>query len=131
MNRHTGVVEEDNRLIKAEILKFPRKEKTCRGRHWWDTHEAAAKLKEDIKDGKHISSKPKELWLSREEYQDFELSVFRGHVYQEKRRQKELPLRIARRNKEAAKKHQAEVDSNKRAWESFYHNNEVDEMFVA
>ena len=49
----------------------------------------------------------------------------------EKRRQKELPLRIARRNKEAAKKHQAEVDSNKRAWESFYHDNEVDEMFVA
>jgi hypothetical protein len=40
-------------------------------------------------------------------------------------------LRIARRNKEAAKKHQAEVDSNKRAWESFYHDNEVDEMFVA
>ncbi|KAL7458959.1 hypothetical protein ACHAWC_011745 [Mediolabrus comicus] len=110
--RHQTIVEEDNRIIRSEIQNFPRKDKTCRGRYWWDTHEAKIKLKEDVAQGKHLTTKPKQLWLSRKIYQDFALSVFRGHIYQEKRRQKELPLRVARRNKVAAKKYKKEVDES-------------------
>ena len=124
--RHQTIVEEDNRIIRSEIQNFPRKDKTCRGRYWWDTHEAKIKLKEDVAQGKHLTTKPKQLWLSRKIYQDFALSVFRGHIYQEKRRQKELPLRVARRNKVAAKKYKKEVDESKLAWEN-YHDNRLNE----
>ena len=49
----------------------------------WHGSEAQSLLKVDIDKGKHLVLKPNELYTSREEYQQFSLQCFRGHIYQE------------------------------------------------
>jgi hypothetical protein len=52
---------------------------------------------------KHIDFKPMELWESQPQYQEFELSTFRDHVYQEEQTRKYL-LTLQARQKEKEKK---------------------------
>jgi hypothetical protein len=49
----------------------------------WHRSSAPALLKKDVDDGKHKQLKPAALYASRPEYQVFDLSVFRKHIYQE------------------------------------------------
>jgi hypothetical protein len=49
----------------------------------WSLSAAPALLKKDVDDNKHKELKPKELWQSRQEYQEFSLEEFRPHIYQE------------------------------------------------
>jgi hypothetical protein len=56
--------------------------------------------------------KPQSLHKTRPEYTAFSLKTFRQHIHQEKRHQRELPLRVARRNKKAQYKHDKEVKEN-------------------
>ena len=48
-------------------------------------HKSAAKplLEEDITIGKHLTTKPKDIYHSRVEYREFSLEEFRNHIYQE------------------------------------------------
>ena len=48
----------------------------------WNTSRAKDLLEEDIDEGLHAELKPKELWLTRPEYQEFTSDVFRDHIYQ-------------------------------------------------
>lgn len=48
----------------------------------WHKTECPKLLKKDVNEEKHLSMKPNQLYLSRPEYQEFELSVFRNHIYQ-------------------------------------------------
>ena len=48
----------------------------------WNTSRAKDLLEEDIDAGNHKQMKPKELWQTRAEYQEFSLDVFRDHIYQ-------------------------------------------------
>ncbi|KAK1739827.1 hypothetical protein QTG54_009586 [Skeletonema marinoi] len=89
-----AVVTEDNKIINAELQRFPRPDKTLRGEPFWDTHPSKRLLRQDVKLGKHLEMKPKTLHQTRLEYQAFSLKTFRQHVYQEKRHQKELPMRV-------------------------------------
>lgn len=112
------IVTEDNMIIKAELKNFPRPEKTNRGQPFWDTHPAKLLLREDVKVGKHLEMKPHILHQTRPEYKAFNLKTFRQHVYQEKRHQKELPMRVARRNKKAQYKYDKEVKENIALWKA-------------
>ena len=59
-----------------------------RGEPEWVDHEAKLLLEIDMDLGEHLKMTKQELWLSRLQYQDFLLSTFRGHVYQEEHTRK-------------------------------------------
>lgn len=103
------VVQKDNQIIQRELQKFPRNSRTNRGEPFWDTHAAKLLLRMDVKAGKHLKMKPRFLHKTRPEYLAFSLPTFRKHIYQEKRHQKELPMRVSRRNKKAQHKYDAEL----------------------
>ncbi|KAK1733720.1 hypothetical protein QTG54_015575 [Skeletonema marinoi] len=79
-------------------------------RAFWDTHPAKLLLRGDVKAGKHLDMKPALLHQTRSEYKAFSLKTFRAHVYQEKRHQKELPMR------------DNEDDESVEVWEEFCHD---------
>ena len=65
----------------------------------WNGSEAQRLLKDDIASGLHNVMKPKSLWLLREEYQEFDLDVFRPHIHQETRSTRETNYWIVKRKK--------------------------------
>lgn len=71
---------------------------------------------EDIKAGRSSERTPQQLQTDRPEYKQFLLTVFRRHIYQEQRKQREMPLKIAKRNKLAEKKHQQEAEAEALRW---------------
>jgi hypothetical protein len=79
--------------------------------------------------GKANSMKPKELWKTRKEYKEFPLYVFRNHVHQEKRAQRETPYWIVKRNKKGLRKHNEHVKDLKRAWLDT--NGKGDELMIS
>ena len=52
----------------------------------WHTHVARLHLRDDLGAHKHMSMTPKELYLTRQEYQEFPHDVFCDHIYQERDR---------------------------------------------
>jgi len=70
----------------------------------WNGSDAERMLKEDIESGALVSMRPRELRLSRSEYQKWPLQVFRGHIHQEIRSKVETPYWMAKRAKKAEKK---------------------------
>jgi predicted RNase H-like nuclease (RuvC/YqgF family) len=65
--------------------------------------------------------KPKELWKSRDQYLEFPLDVFRDHIHQEKRKQREAPYWVVKRNKKGMRKHKEHVKQLKREWQECHH----------
>ena len=61
--------------------------------------------------------KAKELWLSRDEYQQYSLKEFRDHIAQHKRYITEPVGFVNKRNKEATKAQEKEYADMQRAWE--------------
>jgi hypothetical protein len=87
-----------------------------RSQRFWHTHKAKKLLAEDVKSGKAYKMKPKELWSTKKEYKDFPLDVFRNHIHQEKRFQREGPYWQLKRNKKGLRRHEAHVKELKRGW---------------
>ena len=54
----------------------------------WEGSAAEHLLKEDITAGLHLQMKPLALYKSREAFQKYSLTTFRGHIYQEIKRRK-------------------------------------------
>ena len=52
----------------------------------WNLSDAKHLLRQDIEEGKHFNMRPRELYGTCKEYQDFDLKTFRKHIYQEKAR---------------------------------------------
>ena len=81
-------------------VRHPRQKVDHQGHILWHGSDAERLLKEDMKKGVHEKmivdtktgkerqSRPKDFWLSREEFQCFNLTVFRDHMYQERRKWK-------------------------------------------
>ena len=55
--------------------------------------------------GRIEKMKPQEIWATEEDYQSFDLNVFRKHVYQERRRQLAAPFWQGKRNKSVHKQY--------------------------
>ena len=64
-------------------LKHPKSSVNLMGKPEWDDSEAQICLDFDIDESLHEQMQPQELWLSRDQYQEFELDDFRGPLYQE------------------------------------------------
>ena len=77
-------------LVALEELQFERKDHDSRGRRRWDGSDAQIFLREDVGNGFHALFDAEQLYLQRDEYQLFDLPLFRKHITQEKRRQKRL-----------------------------------------
>ena len=108
---HGKVIEEDVRLIQTELAALNLSEHTKRGYPHWHTHPARKLLTEDLKSGRNTGVKPQAFQSTRTEYKEFPPDIFRKHIYQENRKQREMPLKIAKRNQLAQKNHQQEVEA--------------------
>lgn len=73
----------DSLALTEDRRLHPRATSNFRGEPEWVGHEAKLLLEIDIDNGDHKRKSPEELYYSRAQYQDFELSTFRGHIYQE------------------------------------------------
>ncbi len=111
-----GVIAEDIRLVETELAALNLRENTKRGYPHWHKHNAKQLLAEDIKQGRNSNRKPRDFQTDRSEYQQFPLAVFRGHIYQENRKQREMPLKINKRNKLGEKKHLQEAEAEALRW---------------
>ena len=60
-----------------------RREGTPRVYPRWDLHQAKSLLRKDIQQKLHEKIKPELLRMTRPEYQEFPLNIFRKHIYQE------------------------------------------------
>jgi hypothetical protein len=117
--KHRKQIDEEVEEWQYQRRMVPRKTVTSRGKKFWSSHPANTRLIEDTKSGKASSMKPKELWKSHEDYQDFDLDDFRKHVYQEKYRQIAGPYWQKKRNRAALKEHLKVVEN---LYEDFIHN---------
>ena len=133
--QHRAIVAEDNRLVNLEYTLIPRKSMTSRGYPFWRNHAASTLLREEIEresnDGKRGPLKPKDWRETKEEYRKFPPEVFRQHIYQERRRAKERPMKQAQRNKKGKKNHDEQVKKSHQDWEKIAGDGEVEKVFDA
>jgi hypothetical protein len=78
---------ESEALVHDRLL-FPRQMENCRGEPVFDLSAAKLLLRADVKDGKHLTMKPLQLQMTREEYEPYSAGVFKHRIYQEIRRVK-------------------------------------------
>lgn len=76
----------------------------------WHLSTCPKLLKKHVDDGLHLSHKPKELHALHEEYQVYDLAVFRNHIYQE----------IDSRNKRETR-----FERKKAVWKRLTHSTEM------
>ena len=81
-------IDFDAEAFRQEQQAFPRPELTERGHRFWDRSEAQRLLREELGDeglsSKELESlKPKDLYngQNKDEYQRFDLTIFRNHFY--------------------------------------------------
>lgn len=103
------IIEEDIKICTEELKNFPQLDETVRGYPRWDKHPAKDLLEDDIRNGRYTLGQAKQFQRTRAEYLCFPLDVFRYHIHQERRKQRELPMKVVQRNKKARKMHQKEV----------------------
>jgi hypothetical protein len=91
----------DSAALPHDRRIHPKATHNHRGEPRWEGSEAERLLKLDIEEDKHKGMEPKDFYLSRTEYQDYPLGVFRKHIDQEERCRKFISQRRARKNKKS------------------------------
>lgn len=102
-------IEATESAFHLEQLAHPPNQLTARGYPRWPGHPAQSMLKEDVESGLANTLKPAQLRAKRSEYKGFPSDVFRGHIHQEKRAQREADFWIPKRNKDAQRKRDKEA----------------------
>lgn len=74
---------EDTLALKKDRLRHPRPKTNFRGEPEWNESDAKELLSIDMDNDLHKKKTPQELWLLRNQYQEFQLQTFRGHIHQE------------------------------------------------
>ena len=118
-----GIVARDNDVIEAELDAM--RELYPRSSPLWCEHEASRLLEQDVKAGLHKDLSPKEFQQTRHQYMEWDLKIFRKHIYQEERKWREMPMKVAKRNKLAETKHKDLVDEEMARWHADQENNDV------
>lgn len=77
-------LQKDRQIVQRDTI-------TQRGYPFWPESDARKLLERDLKEGRHLRMTPKILHMTRPEYRIFPLSVFRDHIHQELRCQRERP----------------------------------------
>jgi hypothetical protein len=80
-------------------LLFPRQMENCRGEPVFDLSTAKLFLRADVGDGKHLTMKPLQLQMTRDEYKPYTHTVFKHRIYQEVRRVKFINYLQERRDR--------------------------------
>ena len=133
-NLKEAIEERRNRLWliekihREEQIKFLRSQTTNRGIPFWDTHPASTFLRMDLKEDDLWKVEPRHLRLTRMEYQDFPSDVFAKHVHQEKRKFREKPYWIPKRNKDAQRRLDEQMKQWKEDWDAAYINQSIDNL---
>ena len=70
----------------------------------WHGSEAEQLLRDDVEEGRHKEKKPRELYLTRPQYQQFDINIFRKHIYQETRRQLDSNYWLVKKKKKEKKR---------------------------
>jgi hypothetical protein len=73
-------------------------------------------LDKDLKDGIGQNMKPKELWMSRREYQYFPYNYFCKRVHKVRYKQLAAPYWQVERNKNGRALHRLETDEMRKKW---------------
>jgi hypothetical protein len=127
-----AIVDKDIEIVREELRNFPQSTEGCRGYPRWDKHPAKSLLRKDIEEGKYELGKAKQFQKSRVEYCAFPLTVFRDHIHQERRRQREKPMKVIQRNKKAQKMHLKDVEMMEAIWTADEkYKKDVEEMISA
>jgi hypothetical protein len=66
----------------------PRRTTNGRGEFVFDVHPAKLLLRDDVVNKRHVGLRPSQLWSARDEYQEFDIPIFKQHIYHEIRRTK-------------------------------------------
>lgn len=125
--RRKEVIAEEQRAYDSDVRIIELSEDSGRGYPKWNTHLASDLLHEDETSGRAKEMKPFELWMSREEYQDFPLKVFRKHVYQERMAQLAAPCWQHKRNQNAKKMYEESLELIKE-WHGGQFARDMDEI---
>lgn len=112
-----NLIEKQESEYRKEKEAHKRSELTIHGYPYWDTHPASQLLEEDVKSGLAFDLKPASLRQMREEYKAFPAKVFRKHIDQEKRAQREYGYWVHQRNKDGREKRIKEEEELKKEWE--------------
>jgi hypothetical protein len=81
---------QDHEALKQDCRLHPKASHDHRGIPQWEGSEAEKQLQQEVQNGNDQACMPRELWELNGEYQKYPLAVFRGHIYQERHRQKFL-----------------------------------------
>ena len=82
----------------------------------WHGNDASWLLKKDLKDGVEKGMMLFEFQHTREEYHAFPYDIFRKHIYQDERKQREMPMKISTCNKLAEMQDKHVVDEEAAYW---------------
>jgi hypothetical protein len=107
--------DRDQERFDIHRLNFPYCQWKDSGEPNWRDHPAKQLLEDDIDFGLYLPTmKPKDLYATREEYQEFSLKVFRGHIHQHIKTKKYLhTLRV--RDEEKAEERRIAREKKKEA----------------
>ncbi|MGL5934934.1 MAG: hypothetical protein ACRCZI_04850 [Cetobacterium sp.] len=72
----------DELAFETHRRNFPYQTFDAQGNRNWYGSKAEELLEEDMETGLYPAMKPSEIYATREEYQEFSLDVFRGHIHQ-------------------------------------------------
>jgi len=79
---------DEEAMLAHDRQLYPTAAFNSEGKPRWEGSDAEASLKIDVANGKNLQMDPRFLHKSRDEYQVFDLEVFRKHIKQEEKRQK-------------------------------------------
>ena len=86
-------------------------------------------IEEDLKNGLNKRMMPLVFQQMREEYLAFPCDIFRKHIYQEERKQREMPMKISKCNNNVEKQHKDVVEEAAARWHAEQeHDDLVNEM---
>jgi hypothetical protein len=105
-------------VFEKENKAYPPKSVTWHGYPYFHRHEAFKLLQMDVESGLAKKLKPASLQKYRVEYEIFPPKVFRGHVYQEERAQREKGYWTHQRNQDGRERRDKEVEEMKSEWEN-------------
>ena len=102
-------VDFDNQAVSQHKELYPRSPNTKGGYPHWDDHQAKQQLEDDVYNGVADKMPPKQLWLTRQSYQEFPEQIFCVRLHAQKRKQREQTFWVAKRNKSAMNRHLKEA----------------------
>lgn len=102
-------VSRDEAALKNDIELLGRPSRTSAGKPIWAGSTAEELLKSDVERLLHLHMKPEQLWLSRNEYQRFELRSFRDRIYEIRSKKLGKSYWLNKQEKEKKKKQEIEA----------------------